>query len=69
MIVILFTGGTIAMRNDPDGSGAQPALTPEEILHATSGHCVSHLGGTHGRSRRNCPFAENLCCLHAIAKN
>jgi len=24
--VILFTGGTIAMRNDPTGTGAQPAL-------------------------------------------
>jgi L-asparaginase len=42
MIVILFTGGTIAMRNDPDGSGAQPALTPEEILHATRGiHAIT----------------------------
>src|SRR3981081_1158792 len=37
MIVILFTGGTIAMRNDPSGSGAQPGLTPTEILAATKG--------------------------------
>ena len=37
MIVILFTGGTIAMRNDPTGAGAQPALTPAEILQATRG--------------------------------
>ena len=37
MIVILFTGGTIAMRNDPGGSGAKPALTSKEILDATRG--------------------------------
>ena len=37
MIVILFTGGTIAMRNDPDGSGAVPSLTSAEILEATRG--------------------------------
>src|SRR5204862_5077423 len=37
MIVILFTGGTIAMRNDPGGGGAQPGLTPAEILQATRG--------------------------------
>ena len=37
MIVILFTGGTIAMRNDPGGGGAQPGLTPAEILQATKG--------------------------------
>ncbi|HJQ12891.1 MAG TPA: asparaginase [Gemmatimonadaceae bacterium] len=36
MIVILFTGGTIAMRSDPKG-GAQPSLTPAEILQATKG--------------------------------
>ena len=36
MIVILFTGGTIAMRSDPH-QGAQPSLTPEEILRATKG--------------------------------
>ena len=36
MIVILFTGGTIAMRSDPK-SGAQPSLTPAEILQATKG--------------------------------
>ena len=36
MIVILFTGGTIAMRSDPKG-GAQPSLTPAEILEATKG--------------------------------
>jgi L-asparaginase len=36
VIVILFTGGTIAMRNDPAG-GNLPALTPAEILHATKG--------------------------------
>jgi len=37
MIVILFTGGTIAMRNDPGGAGTVPALTAEEILNATRG--------------------------------
>jgi len=37
MIVILFTGGTIAMRNDPAGSGAVPSLTSKEILEATRG--------------------------------
>ena len=36
MIVILFTGGTIAMRSDPK-AGAQPSLTPAEILQATKG--------------------------------
>jgi len=37
MIVILFTGGTIAMRNDPGGGGAVPSLTSAEILEATRG--------------------------------
>ena len=37
MIVILFTGGTIAMRNDPDGAGTVPALNAAEILRATRG--------------------------------
>src|SRR6266568_754148 len=37
MIVILFTGGTIAMRNDPGGTGAVPSLTSAEILEATRG--------------------------------
>ncbi len=37
MIVILFTGGTITMRNDPGGGGAQPGLTATEILQATKG--------------------------------
>lgn len=37
MIVILFTGGTIAMRNDPNGSGVVPSLTSREILEATRG--------------------------------
>lgn len=37
MIVILFTGGTIAMRNDAGGPGASPALTSTEILQATRG--------------------------------
>jgi L-asparaginase len=37
MIVILFTGGTIAMRNDPGGTGAVPSLTSAEILEATKG--------------------------------
>jgi L-asparaginase len=37
MIVILFTGGTIAMRNDPDGGGAVPSLNATEILAATRG--------------------------------
>ncbi len=36
MIVILFTGGTIAMRSDPR-AGAQASLTPAEILQATKG--------------------------------
>ncbi len=36
MIVILFTGGTITMRNDP-GSGVRPGLTAAEILQATKG--------------------------------
>jgi L-asparaginase len=35
MIVILFTGGTIAMRSDP--SGAVPSLSAKEILEATKG--------------------------------
>lgn len=37
MIVILFTGGTIAMRNDPGSGGAVPSLTSAEILEATRG--------------------------------
>jgi L-asparaginase len=37
MIVILFTGGTISMKNDPAAGGATPSLTAEEILHATRG--------------------------------
>lgn len=37
MIVILFTGGTIAMRNDPIAGGARPALTAAEIMQATRG--------------------------------
>ncbi|PYO76638.1 MAG: L-asparaginase, partial [Gemmatimonadetes bacterium] len=37
MIVILFTGGTITMRNDPGGGGAKPGLTAAEILQATKG--------------------------------
>jgi len=37
MIVILFTGGTISMRNDPDAGGATPALTAAEIVAATRG--------------------------------
>ena len=37
MIVILFTGGTIAMRNDPAGAGAAQLLTSKEILAATRG--------------------------------
>jgi len=42
MIVILFTGGTIAMRNDPRGTGAVPALTSSEIIEATRGiHAVT----------------------------
>jgi L-asparaginase len=35
MIVILFTGGTIAMRNDQ--SGAVPSLNAKDILEATKG--------------------------------
>src|SRR5881392_3468791 len=42
MIVILFTGGTIAMRNDPGGGGAKPSLTADEILQATKGiHAIT----------------------------
>ena len=42
MIVILFTGGTIGMRNDHDGGGAKPGLTSEEIMRATRGiHAVT----------------------------
>lgn len=37
MIVILFTGGTISMRNDPGGTGTQANLSAEEILRATRG--------------------------------
>ena len=37
MIVILFTGGTIAMRNDAGGTGAVPAINASEILKATRG--------------------------------
>lgn len=37
MIVILFTGGTIAMRNDPVAGGSTPALTAAEIIQATHG--------------------------------
>src|SRR6202521_1413957 len=37
MIVILFTGGTITMRNDPGGSGSRPGVTQAEILQATRG--------------------------------
>ncbi|MGK2960737.1 MAG: asparaginase [Gemmatimonadaceae bacterium] len=37
MIVIIFTGGTIAMRNDPGGAGAVQSLNAEEILAATRG--------------------------------
>ncbi len=37
MIVILFTGGTIAMRNDPVARGATPALSGAEIVEATRG--------------------------------
>jgi L-asparaginase len=37
MIVILFTGGTIAMRNDVNGGGTVPSLNASEILNATRG--------------------------------
>ncbi len=37
MIVIIFTGGTIAMRNDPGGPGTVPSLNADEILAATRG--------------------------------
>jgi L-asparaginase len=37
MIVILFTGGTIAMRNEPDATGTVPSLNAAEILQATKG--------------------------------
>ena len=37
MIVILFTGGTIAMRNEPAAAGAVPSLSAKEILEATKG--------------------------------
>jgi len=37
MIVILFTGGTIAMRNDPTAGGNTLALGGAEIVNATHG--------------------------------
>ena len=37
MIVILFTGGTIAMRNDPVARGNTPALSGADIVSATRG--------------------------------
>ena len=37
MIVIIFTGGTIAMRNDPAGTGTVQSLNADEILSATRG--------------------------------
>ena len=37
MIVIIFTGGTIAMRNDPGGAGTVQSLNADEILAATRG--------------------------------
>jgi L-asparaginase len=37
VIVILFTGGTIAMRNEAGGKGSAAAVTAEEILTATRG--------------------------------
>ena len=37
MIVILFAGGTIAMKQDPAAGGATPGLTAGDILHATRG--------------------------------
>jgi len=37
MIVIIFTGGTISMRNDPKAGGATPSLTAAEIMRATYG--------------------------------
>lgn len=47
MIVILFTGGTIAMRNDPGGSGAVPSRSlPAEkaIVFTGAMRTVSDLG-------------------------
>ena len=37
MIAILFTGGTISMKNDPTAGGATPSLTAAEIVQATRG--------------------------------
>jgi L-asparaginase len=37
VIVILFTGGTIAMRKEPDSTGVIPSLNAAEILQATRG--------------------------------
>ncbi|HEU4563000.1 MAG TPA: asparaginase domain-containing protein, partial [Gemmatimonadaceae bacterium] len=37
MIVVLFTGGTISMRQDEAIGGAVPALSGAEILAATRG--------------------------------
>ena len=37
MIVILFTGGTIAMRKDGGGAGSASPVTSKEILEATRG--------------------------------
>jgi L-asparaginase len=37
MIVILFTGGTIAMKHDATAGGAVPTLSGDDIIHATRG--------------------------------
>ena len=37
MIVLLFTGGTISMKHDAAAGGAIPALSGDEIVHATRG--------------------------------
>lgn len=36
-IIIIFTGGTISMKNDEENSGAVPSMTGEDILRLTPG--------------------------------
>ena len=53
MIVILFTGGTIAMRTD--ASGAVPSLNAKDILEATKGI----LSGSAHDGRKNVGAAQS----------
>src|SRR6476469_7707824 len=53
MIVILFTGGTIAMRNDARGAGSAPPVTSREILEATRG--IPAVTGVETKERGSSP--------------